>query len=207
MTFDALQGGDFIQTEFASGTVGTPIGTQTVLINAGGNLTFEGSRIRVGQTPVTMWTLAAGAFGIRIRNSFYSNFDAGGQTRYSVSGSASGNLLDDSCDSVAVGKTNGVASITCANGANENLVIPLDGAMFALAGPSAGFSIGGMTNGFDGRRLSLLNNTGQTLTLTVLSGGSAVANQIAAESGTNVTLGNLGTVTLIYSRLLGRWSV
>lgn len=202
---DSLQGGEFIQTELA-GSNSFVTSTAAVVVTTGIGIRFSGSRIRISSSPHTLWTFTGSATNYNIiTNSFYQNYDNSGQTRYSVVSSSFGNRLDDSFDSIITGQANGVSSITAVNGTNNNVAVPITGAIFGLSGPSSSFSITGFTNGFDGRRLTVINNTGQVLTLIPLSGSSSAANQITADSGSNVTINNAGSFVLVYTVLDSRW--
>ena len=69
---------------------------------------------------------------------------------------------------------------------------------FRITGATTGFSITGFANGTDGRVLTIVNATGQLLTLThQTTSTSSSANQINT-GGTNLTLGNNGVATLVY---------
>jgi hypothetical protein len=72
--------------------------------------------------------------------------------------------------------------------------------------PTAAFSISGFQNGTDGKILTVLNTTGQNMTITNLNGSSLV-NRINTLSGADiVTIGN-GSVTIQYSAADNRWMV
>lgn len=195
---NALQGGTFIQTELA-GSNAFAVSTIAVAIDTSAGIEFSGTRVRISSTPHTLWTLGAGAVSNKIGNSFYQSYDAAGQVRYSQNAIAYGNRLDDSTDSIVFGHSNGVTSIACVNGANQNLTIPIDGAAYSIgSGTSGAYSVGGFTNGWSGRRLTLLNNSGQVLTLLYEAAGSTAANRIATESGANITVNNLATFSMLY---------
>ena len=193
---DALQGATWIQTEFAAADA-FGVSTQSVVVASGAGIKFSESRVRISSAAHTLFTFGAGASRCVVENSFVQNYTAG-QPMYSLDPSAYGIRLDDSCDPVVAGDNIGNTSITLVNGANENFALPNNGGMYNLGGPTAAFSIGGLKNGWPGRRLTLHNPTGQTLTLLANSGASTAANRIYTEGNANVTISPLGTFTLAY---------
>lgn len=204
----SLQGGEFIGCEIAGGTPGI-VSTAGFNIGAATNLRIEGTRVRIGAalSPYTAFKLGSGCTTSVISNTYWYIFDAAGQVRYSVDPAAYANRLSDSFDSIQNGTDAGVANIACVNGANHDVALPLGGAGFGIAGPSAGFSVGGLTNGFDGRRLTLINDSGQTLTVTHEDPSSTAANRISCAGAVNLTVSNLGAVTLLYRSAHARWTV
>lgn len=201
---NSLQGGSFIGCELAAGAASTPVQTQAVIFNNSTGVRWIDTRVRTSLTPHTMWTLTA-ATGNVIDNTFYQNYDAAGQVRYSVDGASFANRIDVGADTITQGLANGVHTITCANGANENLVCPITGAAYSLSGPSGAFNIGGFTNGFDGRRLTITNLTGQTLTLNSEDASSTVSNRIRMNNSSNTTINDQGSFTLMYNQAIARW--
>lgn len=206
---NALQGAEFVNCEIAGGSPGITSSIGVVMFNSS-RVRWEGTRVRVGPSlnPFTAFDVNANSMANVISNTFWQAFDAAGQTRYLVDSSAKGNRVSDSFDAIQVGTDVGVVSLTCANGVNNNVVVPLDGAFFGIAGPTAAFSINGLTNGFDGRKLELHNNSAQTLTINLDNAGSAAANRIRGDAGvTSYTVNNGGTVCLRYSAGTARWLV
>ena len=97
-------------------------------------------------------------------------------------------------------------SITCVNGGNQNVVLPPEGVVYAISGPTANFAIGGITGGAPGRHLILINNTGFTMTLNNEDAGSTAANRIRF-GGANKTVNNTGKADLHYYSPSSRWYV
>ncbi len=74
------------------------------------------------------------------------------------------------------------------------------------AGPTASFAINGIAGGRDGRELILDNATGQTMTIANDSGVDPTpANRILTRTGSDVSTGTGGVVTLIYDSESSRW--
>lgn len=202
---NGLQGGEFIQTELA-GSNAAFSSTQAVLLTGCSCVKFSGTRVRISSSPHTLWTFGTNSICNEICNSFYNNYDNAGQARYALTGSGLyGNRFDDSFDSVQVGRQNGILNITAANGANENLGIPIEGAAFFFAGITGSFNIGGLTNGYDGRRLTLFNTTGQVLTLNNEDSSSTAANRLRMDNSSNVTINNNGSCMFLYNANISRW--
>lgn len=95
-------------------------------------------------------------------------------------------------------------ALTCVNGVNNNIVLD-NYSFYRITGPTAAFSITGFGNGTDGRCLTLINASGQSLTLSHLI-SSIAANQINT-SGSAVVLPINGVVTFIYNANLTKWIV
>jgi hypothetical protein len=200
VVISSLQQGNFRNCEIAGGT--NPIvSTVGFNIGAGNNLRFEGTRVRVGSflNPFTMFKFGAGVFDCSTVNTMWLIFDATGQTRFSVDATAYRIQLEDTMSPVSVGRSDGTSGITCVNGANQNVVVPNQGAAYAIGtGTTGAYNIGGFTNGFPGRRLYLLNNSGNTLTLNANDGGSSAVNRINTSGFANITVPNTAMVSLLY---------
>lgn len=100
--------------------------------------------------------------------------------------------------------------LALANGANQNVAIfPPFGVNYQIAGPSAGFSIGGLTGGSDGRLIVLQNTVSQTMTLNNQDAGSTAVNQILTFTGGNVTLRANGrsNAVLLYDATAAVWII
>jgi hypothetical protein len=94
------------------------------------------------------------------------------------------------------------SALILANGINTDVVIN-NFSFFRITGPTAAFTITGFTSGSDGRTLTLINATSQTLTLTHQT-GSSVANQLNT-GGTNITLEANGVAIFVYNITLTKW--
>lgn len=94
-------------------------------------------------------------------------------------------------------------NITLANGANNNIVA---GANFVrITGPSAGYSITGISGGSAGAVKKLYNAVAQNLTIANNSGSSTPGNKILTGTGGDVILNGLGTVYVEYSPIDSAW--
>ena len=95
-------------------------------------------------------------------------------------------------------------ALTCVNGVNNNIVLA-NYSFYRVTGPTANFSITGFDNGTDGRVLTIINASGQSLTLSHLITSTA-ANQINT-GGSPVVLPANGVATFIYNANLAKWIV
>ncbi len=99
-------------------------------------------------------------------------------------------------------------TLTLVNGSNDNVNIspfPAGNSYYRITGPTAAFSLTGLTAGADGRIVILQNATTQTLTVKDQT-TSSVSNRIMTGGG-DLVVGDSGTVTLIYSTTDNRWQV
>ena len=111
------------------------------------------------------------------------------------------NVSIDTNQAIAT-RTHGVSMV---NGLNSNFALGTSG-VIRIGGPTAGFSIGGFTNGFDGRILIIWNISGQQLTIVNNDASSTAANRISTLTGANVVLraGN-SAATFIYDGGITNW--
>ncbi len=93
------------------------------------------------------------------------------------------------------------------NGTNND-VNPGRYSFISVESPTADFSISGFTSGVDGKILTVLNLTGQNMTIvSQTTSASSTVNRINTLSGGDiVTVGN-GSVTMQYSSTDSRWMV
>ena len=94
-------------------------------------------------------------------------------------------------------------SLTCVNGANTDLVLP-EGTNFYITGPTAAFTISGLTQGTDGRTISLYNSVAFAMTITN-DATSTAANRFLTLTGADITTTTQGAINLIYSSTAQRW--
>jgi len=100
------------------------------------------------------------------------------------------------------------ASMVLGNGGNNNVdAITTRSAFYRITGPTADFSITGISGGFDGRIVTLYNASGEKLTLSSLNGASAIENQINIYNSSDIVLLNKDAVTLRYSSTDDKWIV
>jgi hypothetical protein len=95
-------------------------------------------------------------------------------------------------------------ALTCVNGVNSNIALA-NYSFYRITGPTAAFSITGFGNGVDGRVLTIINASGQTMTLSHLTTSTA-ANQINT-GGSAVVLPANGVATMMYNANLTKWIV
>lgn len=93
--------------------------------------------------------------------------------------------------------------VTLVNGANNDVAAGPGVAL--IQGPSGVFNITGIAGGFDGKRVLLVCNVAQNMTITNDSSSSAAGNRIYTY-GTIATTG-LGVVELVYVGALAHWAV
>jgi hypothetical protein len=89
-----------------------------------------------------------------------------------------------------------------ANGINNNVALS-NYSFFRVTGPTAAFSITGFTNGSDGRSLTVVNATSQTMTLSHQTGSAAI-NQINT-GGSDINIPPNGVTTMMYNATLTKW--
>lgn len=98
------------------------------------------------------------------------------------------------------------SGVTLANGDNHDVAIGNAGRV-RVTGPSAAYAVTGFAGGVDGRKLSLLNNVAQTLTIKNEDAGSTAANRILTLTGADVALRTdaKSAVSFEYDGSLSRW--
>lgn len=120
-----------------------------------------------------------------------------------------GVIVDDSnningVNSIAhLGRFTLVGSLTLANGANSDVVLPTS-EMVRITGPTLAFNITGMTLGSSGRHVTLFNSTTQNMTITN-DATSTADNRILTLTGADVTLTGQSIARLWYSDTDSRW--
>lgn len=128
------------------------------------------------------------------------NLTASGKGLLGTTGTAN-TTLDVNGD-VAMRSTN----VALANGTNNNVAI---GAYsnIRITGPTAAFTITGMTTGVNGKLVELLNPTSQQMTLANESASSTAANRIITGTGLDLIVESNNAVSLIYDSTQSRWVV
>jgi hypothetical protein len=96
------------------------------------------------------------------------------------------------------------ADLPLANGVNTDIELPSVARYLRVTGPSAGFSVNGFQDGYEGKRLIFYNPTAQTLTITN-DATSVAANRILTLSGADVVLSGPCLAHFIYSVSDLRW--
>jgi len=98
------------------------------------------------------------------------------------------------------------AGFTAVNGVQDNINIP-DAVFIRVTGPTAGFTIRGITNVADGRYILLANRSGQIMTLANQNANSTAANRIITGSGADLAFAADSVVVLVYDNTTQRWLV
>ena len=77
-----------------------------------------------------------------------------------------------------------------------------------ITGPSGAYSIGGLSAGFDGERVTIYNTVAQALTLVNEDASSTAANRITTLTGSDIVLATRTSfATLSYDATDARWIV
>lgn len=97
------------------------------------------------------------------------------------------------------------AGLVLANGLNSNIATP-DYEMLRITGPTAAFSVGGLTGGTNGRIVTLHNTVAYAMTIVNEDAGSTAGNRITTLTGANVTLrAGTSAAMLQYDATGARW--
>jgi len=103
--------------------------------------------------------------------------------------------------------TNNYTNYTASNGANNNISIG-SYTFVRVTGPTAAFSITGITGGVDGKYITLFNSTTQTITISNESASSTAANRIWTLNSTgDIVIAGKTVIKMIYSVADSRWLV
>ncbi len=78
---------------------------------------------------------------------------------------------------------------------------------YRVEGPTADFTIAGITEGVDGRLLTLFNRSGFTMQLNNEDAGAALTDQIVTGTNASITITNKGIINLQYDGNEGKWIV
>lgn len=97
-------------------------------------------------------------------------------------------------------------TVILANGANNDVAIG-NGLFFKVSGPSGAFSVTGIAGGADGRRLTILNRTGQNMTIANENVSSIASNRIVTLTGADIASTTDSLVELVYDSDAQRWTV
>jgi|GEM_PF-2257358 len=98
------------------------------------------------------------------------------------------------------------ASLALANGINNDVAAG-GSSFFRVTGPTANFTITGLTAGSDGRLLTIVNLTSFNMSLANQSVNSVAENRIVTLSGAALSTVGAGSATLQYSAADNRWVV
>jgi hypothetical protein len=106
---------------------------------------------------------------------------------------------------VAASVGNPTTTITV--GATTNTLAVGNNFMVRLIGPTASFTINGISAGADGQMVTLYNTTNNNMILTNLSGATPAGTQIMTNNGATANTNTFGSMTLIYSATDARWLI
>ncbi|MCU0375619.1 MAG: hypothetical protein MUF24_09935 [Chitinophagaceae bacterium] len=93
------------------------------------------------------------------------------------------------------------------NGTHNAVNVSARFSSFRITGPTAAFTIGGLSAGSEGRLVTLFNRSGHTLTLTNETAEATAANRIITGTNAGLTLPANASVQLQYDQTLSRWVV
>jgi hypothetical protein len=215
----------------ATGLGCTLIGTQAAQVSTGDKLTAVGDVSLLlnstGQENVAVGFASGGTNTTGSSNVFIgSGADASaGNLSHAIAiganvvvGASNSMILGDGSNKVGIRTTtpaapldvNGAVAtrhkdIALVNGLNSDIALT-DASFIRLTGPTAVFSIGGFTNGVDGRILRVVNTEAFAMTIVNLDAGSAATNQITTLTGADVTLrAGTSAATFIYDDASDTW--
>ncbi|MCY7293186.1 MAG: hypothetical protein LH615_13490 [Ferruginibacter sp.] len=100
------------------------------------------------------------------------------------------------------------SDLTVADGIN--IALDINTARFSyyrLSGPTADFTISGITAGSDGRLLTLFNRSGFMMQINNEDAGAAVTDMIVTGTGAAISLPNKGIINLQYDATEQKWIV
>ena len=98
-------------------------------------------------------------------------------------------------------------SITLANGANNNVTLPANAGTLYVSGPTGAYSIQGIAGGSQGKKLTIVNYTTQTMTVNYNDAGATAGNKILIGGLANLAITQYGSVDLIYINGASAWFV
>jgi hypothetical protein len=78
---------------------------------------------------------------------------------------------------------------------------------YRMAGPSADFTIAGLTQGVEGRLVTLFNRSGFTMQLNNLDAAAAVNDRIITGANADITIADKGIVNLLFDGAEQKWVV
>ena len=90
-------------------------------------------------------------------------------------------------------------ALTLVAGANQNVALTDASAQLYVTGLALPFSIGGLTGGVAGRKISIINYTNVAMTLNHNDACSSAGNRFALAGSANLVVPSLGMVELVYS--------
>lgn len=182
--------------------------------SASNGVTLIGTDLRIGGSLSSNSQISFGNnslhFALTSTGGFYASKTPSGDTSFALK--SDGNLGLGTTVPVTNLDVNGDVAhrqniIEVVNGVNNN-VDPGKFSFIKVTGPTAAFSITGFSSGVDGKILTVVNLTGQDMTIVNhLGGGSALPNRIVTMTGADITTIGVGTVTMQYSAADNRWMI
>jgi len=97
--------------------------------------------------------------------------------------------------------------LTLSNGDNNNIALPAGAGTLYTAGPSAGYAITGIAGGHSGRKITIVNYVGQTLTIKYNSGSSDAGKKILIGGSADLAIPVFGSVQLVFVAGANAWIV
>lgn len=195
--------------------VTAPSAGQVLSSNGTGTLSWVSNGGGWGLTGTSGTTASTASIGSAVNNNFMGTTDSkdlvmATNNRERLRISSNGNVgLGTTTPSTTLDVNGSVAykrnNVTCANGVNSNLNVG-NYSFIKISGPTAAFSITGITGGVDGRIVTLYNSTGQNMTITN-DATSTAANRVLTLTGASIATSGTGTVTLQYDSASSRWIV
>lgn len=165
-------------------------------------------------TTTKYWTnsaiLDAATDNASVWNVYYNN--GVGTNIFSVTGNNRAGVMVNQAPNTSFDINGDIAwregtALALANGANNNIA-PGSTSHIRITGPTAAFTISGITAGVDGKIINIINTTTQTMTITNNDAASTAANRIYTPGATALILeGQYATISLQYNRTLARWVV
>ncbi len=151
--------------------------------------------------------IISGILGATVANYIYST-----ATHSAISGVIGANLgvgTGAATNTLDLSGTLSIRSQTIAlvNGANSNVALPIGASTLYVSGPSGVFNITGIAGGTDGRLVTLVNYSGQTMTMTYNSGSSSAGNKILIGGSGDLAITANGSVTLQWVAAATAWFV
>jgi hypothetical protein len=96
-------------------------------------------------------------------------------------------------------------TLTLSNGRNDNIAIG-DASFVRIVGPTGAFSVSGIANGTNGKRVRLANMTGQDWTVMDSSSYSTLGNRIETNTNSDIIIsGPVPILDMIYDSVSNQW--
>jgi hypothetical protein len=96
-------------------------------------------------------------------------------------------------------------TLTLSNGRNDNIAIG-NSSFVRITGPTSAFSISGIANGTNGKRVRLANMTGQDWTVMDSSSFSSLGNRIETNTNSDIIIsGPVPILDMIYDSVSNQW--